>query len=164
MRQHVVASTERTAHRNRGSWSRWSASPGTSFRRSAARQAEYARRIATILNAGVLQDAVVRGLEEQGQFEIDVLDVLDALDGARLKLVDDDRGEASHASTALIGHSAAHRVNSPVGLAAELMHGGQQPSAGRSGSVSLVEQSHSNSALESYAQIEPAVLNMQTPP
>jgi len=60
-----------------------------------------------ILNAGVLQDAVVRGLEDQGQFEVDMFDVLDALDGARLKLVDDERGKASQASKALIG--ARHR-------------------------------------------------------
>ena len=107
MRRHTASSTERTAHRKDGGWSRWSASPGSSFRTTADCQAEYAQRIAMILNAGILQDAVVLGLEDQGPFEIDVFDVLDALDGARLKLVDDERGEASQASTALIG--ARHR-------------------------------------------------------
>ena len=38
-------------------------------------QSEYARRLAHMLNEGVLQDAVAAGLEEQGQFEIDVLDL-----------------------------------------------------------------------------------------
>jgi len=65
-------------------------------------QAELAQRIAMVLNTGVLQDAVWQGLEDQGQFEVDVLDVLDALDGANLKLVIDDRGEAAEASTALL--------------------------------------------------------------
>lgn len=64
-------------------------------------QAEFAQRIAMILNAGVLQDAVWQGLEDQGQFEVDVLDVLDALDGANLKLVADEHSEASQAMTAL---------------------------------------------------------------
>jgi len=65
-------------------------------------QAELAQRIAMVLNTGVLQDAVWQGLEDQGQFEVDVLDVLDALDGANLKLVIDDRGEAAEASAALL--------------------------------------------------------------
>jgi hypothetical protein len=65
-------------------------------------QAELAQRIAMVLNTGVLQDAVWQGLEDQGQFEVDVLDVLDALDGANLKLVADDRGEAAEASAALL--------------------------------------------------------------
>ena len=65
-------------------------------------QAEYAQRIARILNDGVLQDAVSLGLEGQGQFEVDVLDLLDALEGAKLRLVPDEAGEASQASTALI--------------------------------------------------------------
>jgi len=107
MRHHLAPSTERTTHRKGDGWSRWSASPGSSLRMTADRQAEYAQRIAMILNAGVLQDAVVLGLEDQGQFKVDVFDVLDALDGARLKLVDDERGEASQASTALI--RARHR-------------------------------------------------------
>jgi len=64
-------------------------------------QAEYAQRIVTILNAGVLQDAVALGLEDQGQFAVDVLDVLDALEGAHLKLVADEQGEVSRASAAL---------------------------------------------------------------
>jgi hypothetical protein len=49
-------------------------------------QTEYARRLAHMLNEGVLQDAVAAGLEEQGQFEIDVLDLLDALESAGLQL------------------------------------------------------------------------------
>jgi len=65
-------------------------------------QAELAQRIAMVLNTGVLQDAVWQGLEDQGQFEVDVLDVLDALDGANLKLVIDERGEAAEASAALL--------------------------------------------------------------
>ena len=56
-------------------------------------QAEYAQRIATVLNIGVLQDAVAAGLEDQGQFKVDVLDLLDALESAGLKLVVDDGGE-----------------------------------------------------------------------
>ena len=64
-------------------------------------QAEFAQRVALILNAGVLQDAVWQGLEDQGQFEVDVLDVLDALDGARLKLVADADGAASEAIATL---------------------------------------------------------------
>jgi len=107
MSHRAVASAARTAHRKGGSWSRWSASPGSSVRTTADPQAEYAQRIAMILNAGVLQDAVVLGLEAQGQFKVDVFDVLDALDGARLKLVDDERGEASQASAALL--RARHR-------------------------------------------------------
>jgi len=65
-------------------------------------QAEYAQRVAMVLNAGVLQDAVALGLEDQGQFEVDVLDVLDALEGANLKLVPDDDGEVTRASSALV--------------------------------------------------------------
>ena len=102
MSHRAVASAARTAHRKGGSWSRWSASPGSSVRTTADPQAEYAQRIAMILNAGVLQDAVTLGLERQGQFEVDVLDVLDALDGAHLKLVVDERDEAARASAALI--------------------------------------------------------------
>ena len=71
-------------------------------------QAEYAQRIAAVLNAGVLQDAVVLGLEDQGQYEVDVLDILDALEGANLKLVPDEQGEVSRASTALV-ESRRHR-------------------------------------------------------
>jgi len=65
-------------------------------------QAEYAQRVAKVLNDGVLQDAVALGLEDQGQFKVDVLDVLDALDGSGLKLVPDDESEAASASAALI--------------------------------------------------------------
>jgi hypothetical protein len=70
-------------------------------------QAEYAQRIAKVLNNGVLQDAVALGLEDQGQFRVDVLDVLDALESAHLKLVPDDEGKASQASTSLV-ESTAH--------------------------------------------------------
>jgi hypothetical protein len=49
-------------------------------------QTEYAQRLANMLNRGVLQDAVSAGLEEQGQFEIDTLDLLDALESAGLQL------------------------------------------------------------------------------
>ena len=64
-------------------------------------QAEYARRLADMLNEGVLQDAVPAGLEDQGQFELDVLDVLDALGSAGLKLVRDDQPESALAHTSL---------------------------------------------------------------
>ena len=56
-------------------------------------QTEYARRLARMLNEGVLQDAVAAGLEEQGQFEIDTLDLLDALRSAGLALVPSDVGD-----------------------------------------------------------------------
>jgi hypothetical protein len=49
-------------------------------------QTEYAQRLANMLNRGVLQDAVAVGLEEQGQFVIDTLDLLDALESAGLQL------------------------------------------------------------------------------
>ena len=49
-------------------------------------QAELAQRLAHMLNTGVLQDAVAAGLEEQGQFKIDTLDLLDALESAGLTL------------------------------------------------------------------------------
>ena len=65
-------------------------------------QAEFAQRIAMILNTGVLQDAVWQGLEDQGQFEVDVIDVLGALDGANLKLAADDAGEAAAATAELL--------------------------------------------------------------
>jgi hypothetical protein len=55
-------------------------------------QTEYARRLARMLNEGVLQDAVAAGLEEQGQFEIDTLDLLDALQSAGLALVPHEGG------------------------------------------------------------------------
>lgn len=71
-------------------------------------QAELAQRIAIVLNTGVLQDAVWQGLEDQGQFEVDVLDVLDALDGANVKLVADDHGEAAEASAALLASRRQH--------------------------------------------------------
>jgi hypothetical protein len=62
-------------------------------------QAELAQRIAMLLNTGVLQDAVWQGLEDQGQFEVDVLD---ALDGANLKLAADEAGEAAAATAELL--------------------------------------------------------------
>jgi len=65
-------------------------------------QAEYAQRIAKVLNLGVLQDAVAAGLEDQGQFRVDVLDLLDALESAGLKLVVDDDGEVTAANAALV--------------------------------------------------------------
>jgi hypothetical protein len=49
-------------------------------------QTELAQRLAHMLNTGVLQDAVSAGLEEQGQFRIDTLDLLDALQSAGLML------------------------------------------------------------------------------
>jgi len=66
------------------------------------RQAEYAQRIAKVLNIGVLQDAVAAGLEDQGQFKVDVLDILDALQSAGLMLVVDDDDEVSAANAALV--------------------------------------------------------------
>ena len=65
-------------------------------------QAKYADRIAKVLNRGVLQDAVAAGLEDQGQFEVDMLDLLDALESAGLKLVRDPDGEVSAANAALV--------------------------------------------------------------
>ena len=65
-------------------------------------QTEYAQRIAKVLNLGVLQDAVAAGLEDQGQFEVDVLDILDALESAGLKLVLDTDDEVSAANTELV--------------------------------------------------------------
>jgi hypothetical protein len=65
-------------------------------------QAEYAQRIAKVLNLGVLQDAVAAGLEDQGQFMVDVLDLLDALQSAGLKLVLDPDGEVAAANAALV--------------------------------------------------------------
>ena len=69
---------------------------------TANRQAEYAQHIAMALNAGVLQDAVALGLEAQGQFKVDALDVLDALESAGLRLVVDERGEVREENVALI--------------------------------------------------------------
>jgi hypothetical protein len=66
-------------------------------------QARYAQRLGTALNEGVLQDAVEAGLEEQGQFTVDVLSVLDALVSAGVKLVRDDRGDVTIAYTTLLG-------------------------------------------------------------
>jgi hypothetical protein len=65
-------------------------------------QAEYAERIAKVLNRGVLQDAVAAGLEDQGQFQVDMLDVLDALESAGLKLAPDPDREVSAANAALV--------------------------------------------------------------
>jgi hypothetical protein len=69
---------------------------------SASNQAEYAQLIAKVLNLGVLQDAVAVGLEDQGQFLVDVLDLLDALQSAGLKLVLDTDGEVAAANAALV--------------------------------------------------------------
>ena len=71
-------------------------------------QAEYAQRIAKVLNLGVLQDAVAAGLEDQGQFKIDELDLLDALESSGLKLVVDDDGEVSAANAALVASRRDH--------------------------------------------------------
>jgi hypothetical protein len=49
-------------------------------------QAQMAQRLTHMLNTGVLQDAVSAGLEDQGQFRIDTLDLLDALESAGLML------------------------------------------------------------------------------
>jgi hypothetical protein len=65
-------------------------------------QAEYAQLIARVLNRGVLQDAVAVGLEDQGQFKVDVLDLLDALESSGLKLVLDPEGEVAAANAALV--------------------------------------------------------------
>ena len=51
-----------------------------------AQQAEWAQRLVHMLNTGVLQDAVAAGLEDQGQFRIDTLDLLGALESAGLLL------------------------------------------------------------------------------
>jgi hypothetical protein len=67
-----------------------------------ANQAEYAQRIAKVLNLGVLQDAVAAGLEDQGAFKVDELDLLDALESAGLKLVPDEDGDVSAANAALV--------------------------------------------------------------
>ena len=66
-------------------------------------QALYAQRLANALNAGVLQEAVEAGLEEQGPFTVDVLSVLDTLVSVGLRLVLDDQGDAEAAYTALVG-------------------------------------------------------------
>ena len=42
-------------------------------------QAQMAQRLTHMLNTGVLQDAVSAGLEDQGQFRIDTLDLLGVL-------------------------------------------------------------------------------------
>ena len=65
-------------------------------------QAEYAQRIAKVLNLGVLQDSVAAGLEDQGPFKVDELDLLDALESAGLKLVLDEDGEVSAENAALV--------------------------------------------------------------
>ncbi len=49
-------------------------------------QAQMAQRLTHMLNTGVLQDAVSAGLEDQGQFRIDTLDLLGALESAGLVL------------------------------------------------------------------------------
>ena len=54
------------------------------------RQTRFALLVVDLLNQGSLQDAVVAGLEDQGQFRLDTLDLLDALRSAGLKLVPDD--------------------------------------------------------------------------
>ena len=73
-------------------------------------QADFAQRIARILNDGVLQDAVAVGLEDQGQFRLDVLDVLDALENAGLKLAPDPDSEVSRINAAL---TASRREQPP---------------------------------------------------
>jgi hypothetical protein len=65
-------------------------------------QAEYAQLIARVLNLGVLQDAVALGLEDQGQFKVDVLDLLDALQSSGLKLVLDPEGDVAAANAELV--------------------------------------------------------------
>ena len=54
------------------------------------------------LNLGVLQDSVAAGLEDQGPFKVDELDLLDALESAGLKLVPDDDGDVPAANAALV--------------------------------------------------------------
>ena len=92
----------RTSIEKERGWSRWSVGSRESIRPTANHQAEYAQRVARTLNGGVLQDAVALGLEAQGQFKVDALDVLDALESAGLRLADDEPGEVSEASVALI--------------------------------------------------------------
>lgn len=65
-------------------------------------QAEFAGRLARMLNRGVLQDAVAAGLEDQGQFKVDALDLLDALESVGLKLVTDENGDVPTANSALV--------------------------------------------------------------
>ena len=65
-------------------------------------QAEYAGQLARMLNLGVLQDAVAAGLEDQGQFKIDALELMGALESAGLKLAPDDSGEVSAANSLLV--------------------------------------------------------------
>ncbi len=64
-------------------------------------QAAFAEMLANVLNEGALEDAVEIGLEEQGQFRVDVFGILDALASAGLKLVRDEHGDASIAFTTL---------------------------------------------------------------
>jgi hypothetical protein len=73
-------------------------------------QAEHAGRLARMLNLGVLQDAVAAGLEDQGQFKVDALDLLDALESVGLKLVPDEKGEVGTANAALV-ESRRHSTN-----------------------------------------------------
>jgi len=93
---------DRAALGTASGWSRWGADRHRSIRMTANRQAEYAQHIAMALNAGVLEDAVPLGLEAQGQFKVDALDVLDALESAGLRLVVDERGEVREENVALI--------------------------------------------------------------
>jgi len=98
----MAPAPERAGLRTESGWSKWIAGPHRSIRMTANRQAEYAQHIAMALNAGVLQDAVALGLEAQGQFKVDALDVLDALESAGLRLVVDERGEVREENVALI--------------------------------------------------------------
>jgi hypothetical protein len=109
MTQDMTQTPERGARAARR-WSRWGSGPGRSVRTMVDPQAEYAQRIAAVLNAGVLQDAVAQGLEDQGQFEVDVLDVLDALDCAHLKLATDEQGEVSQANAGLVASRRQNRA------------------------------------------------------
>lgn len=65
-------------------------------------QANYARRLAKMLNIGVLQDAVAAGLEDQGPFKLDALELLGALESAGLKLAPDETGTVAAENTAIV--------------------------------------------------------------
>jgi hypothetical protein len=64
-----------------------------------------------VLNLGVLRDAVAVSLGDQFQFKVDVLDLLDGLQSAGLKLVVDDGGEVSAANAPL---ATARRRDAPM--------------------------------------------------
>ena len=65
-------------------------------------QADYAGRLAKMLNIGVLQDAVAAGLEDQGPFKIDALELLGALESAGLKLAPDEAGDVATENAAIV--------------------------------------------------------------